>query len=182
MKYVQKIAVIASLVITSSVSAQEVSGSAALKQVENYFGRNKTLLEQVANYTSYGNEEALKGNKEFRTANFWLETEKCSVTQYVFTVPFNELPKQAYEPDSLPINLHRLVKIKTFDFNNINWKGVEIKNGRERDPYDSKTFQDTWRVGDESNYISASGVRAKDRLRKAWDLAAKECPGKKSSF
>jgi TPR repeat protein len=134
----------------------------------SYQTRTKSVLEQILNFTTTG---VLEGSEK----HFWISghenTHKCILT------PFSAVSSSTLTP----------VDVRTFNQTafQFNVRGSCDAGGRN---------SVTVRVGDETNAVTAiygplSSIGAScdkapsmERLQRAWELAFRECPGRRSAF
>lgn len=146
--------------------------------VRNYQSRPKTLLEQVMNYTSFGQQD---GSSIGETTRFWVSghngTHRCVLTRMTAVNeqrasgsganPFTALAFALATEIEIGSEADRLVDIREFSD-----QGFRINSERGRVSH----------VGDERRRIAASPEAVIDRLQNAWSLAFRECPGRRSAF
>jgi hypothetical protein len=125
--------------------AQEAR-EAGEKVWQKYAARPKTVLEQVLNYTTTGDENG----GFFVFPQIWVSgkdgTHKCVMTEYYMF---------GYD--------------RTVDLRQINPDGFRIKTG-------NRDGSGVWSVGDENIQIPRDPKPVMERLQKAWGLALAECP------
>ena len=124
-----------------------------------YSARQKSVLEQVLNYTSTANVD---GNRQ----SFWISGDNgahaCVVTEY-----------RANSPESL-----QNMDIRMFDANGF---GVRPDVGTYQL---GNSYQPTqiYVIGDERNRFIAQGRNLDyGRLNNAWELAVQQCPGRSAA-
>jgi len=140
--------------------AQTKTVAGLSEQAQAYQGREKSLLEQILNYTSYASEN---GMFEKTGWGYWISGEngadKCVLTLH--TSPSS--------PDFSQLLLHRL-DLRQLDQNGFSFNHKESSG------------MGWWIVGDEHTTLIGDERAVLERLQKAWGLAFQECPGKKSAF
>ena len=122
------------------------------KDLLAYRAREKTIIEQVLNYTIVGDEN---GAALYYFVSGEKGGHKCIVTQR----GTNDI---AFEWGQI------------IDIRNMNEKGFEIRP--------SGQAQGAYRVGDEQIGLFAPDNVSIGRIQKGWGLVFSECPGKKSAF
>ena len=131
----------------------------AQSQWQSYKDREKTLLEQVLNYSDTGNPDGTE-------TNFWIasEKDKCSLEVIAdFTLNASKLNLTELNQTALriePIFLEGDAAL--FRLGKPGW-AVRIK-------------------ADDVMFITKKNLVDLQRLQKAWTLAFEECPGKTSAF
>lgn len=142
----------------------------AQTQAQAYQGREKTILEQILNYTSFADEngffDATQPHFElvggFAVSGYWVSGEdgedKCILTLHQTFV------------DRTMNNTN--IKVDLRQFNESGFRFVRQTNG----------YIHWWIVGDENTSLQGDGRDVLERLQKAWGIAFEECPGKKSPF
>lgn len=125
--------------------------------IESYKSRNKTILEQVLNYTSFAIEDGRIDNTERLSSFFWISgyrnSHRCVMTQ-------------------LMIEGSSLLVTDTVDLREFNEQGFRIR----------RLNNNEFMVGDERRQIPGMGVQPMERLQRAWSLVFRECPGRRSAF
>jgi hypothetical protein len=124
-----------------------------------YSSRNKTLLEQVMNYTTTGYEDGLP-------TRYWVGgtgTAKCALQKK----PITDLERQLMNLDPMKQAALGGAPVLEVNIRNFTEKGFRITNSA---------------VGDEQSRIPRAQGTLTDRLQKAWGIAFNECPGKKTAF
>lgn len=137
-----------------------------IRQVEEapilnaYQQRQKTLLEQVLNYTTTADEN---GQLAEYGAVFWISgvngAHKCILTAFSSS---RASGVQQYD---------------VLDIRQFNQAGFRIQ-GPNTNQYGNRSYT----LGDEVKRIQGSGNAVMERLRNAWGLAFQECPGRRSAF
>jgi TPR repeat protein len=132
-----------------------------------YQRREKTVLEQVLNYTETSREEGYFIEENQRIlGNFWVSgyggDHRCILTQFNWFLS-RVIPSLQSEP-------------RKIDIRNFNQAGFLI-----RGPFNNNGVV-MYEVGDERTKITASKDIVVERLRNAWGVAFRECPGRRSAF
>ncbi|MEZ5997466.1 MAG: tetratricopeptide repeat protein [Hyphomonas sp.] len=142
-----------------------------------YSNRQKTLLEEVLNYSTTGNENGLE---DF----YWVqsETDQCTLKRQGGPSPLWALEALS---SGFSLNIPPTINIRSF-----NQTAFAIDASPKLAP-GSSSLTYSYIYG-EPNYsirlifadVGFDGSRKPDvsRLHKAWSLAFQECPGKKSRF
>lgn len=131
-----------------------------------YGKREKTLLEQILNYSTTGNENGFK-------EEFWVSglggNHKCILTARSSDASIDQ---------SLSIDIRQFNQT-AFRISKIPGTGLASEFQRAL-----KQSGLVWVYGDAQYNLTTNGDSGQDmeRLRKAWGLAFGECPGKKSAF
>jgi hypothetical protein len=140
--------------------AQRQSDLVAIARWNNYQKRQKTLLEQVLNYTMTTLEDG-------SASEFWISGEngqhKCVLTRY--SVPASEARSLAEAGAFGEAMARRMLNPGAIDFRMFNPSGVRFQK-----------FNHGTNVGDENMRIIGHPNTVTDRLRKGWGLALQECP------
>lgn len=130
----------------------------ALAEAQAYQGREKTVLEQILNYTSFADENGYFSS----VVSYWISgdsgEDQCILTRHQF-VPGAPVTKNG---------IIEKIDLRQFNQNGFRFVYVNPIAG--------------WRVGDENTWLMGSGRAVLERLQKAWGIAFEECPGKKSPF
>jgi hypothetical protein len=132
-----------------------------------YQRREKTVLEQVLNYTETSREEGYFIEENQRIlGNFWVSgyggDHRCILTQFNWFLS-RFIPSLQSDP-------------RKIDIRNFNQAGFLI-----RGPFNNNGVV-MYEVGDERTKINASKDIVMERLRNAWGVAFRECPGRRSAF
>jgi TPR repeat protein len=131
----------------------EIQRAEAAPFLSAYRSREKTLLEQVLNYTTTGTEEGA-------SLPFWVSghagDHRCIMTQ---------------------VNSTNGSVIAKIDIRNFNQVGFRIR-GPNIDQWGGRGYT----LGDERQTIPGHGNAVMERLQNAWGLAFQECPGRRSAF
>jgi hypothetical protein len=136
--------------------------------VAPYRGRQKSLLEQIFNYSSFASEDGLfNPSLGISGYNFWISglngTNKCVMTRHSFR--YASQPPY-YTQESM------VVDIREFNRAGFRISRGDGNNGR-------------FEYGDERITFSGeaqSNNAVMERLQNAWGLAFQECPGRRSAF
>jgi len=148
--------------------------------LDEYKGRQKTLLEQILNYSSYANElgqvDAIPSTRyptSFLGVTFWISglnsAEKCQMSQV--------LGQNTTGGDTWPW-VNSLVIVRTLDIRDFNQNGFRI-TGPIRNGALGIT---SYRLGDERLGLIGHQNIVMERIQRAWGLAFQECPGRRSAF
>lgn len=132
----------------------------AQSQWQSYRDREKTLLEQVLNYSDTGNIEGLE-------TKYWVASaeDKCS----------------------LEVEAEQTFNASKLDFRQLNqtaWRAAPTYL-QGNAAFLHLTKDSGWAVeirADDVMFYTSSDLVDVQRLQKAWTLAFEECPGKKSAF
>jgi len=157
-----------------------------MRITEEYSRREKTLLEQVANYTSFGKEGG--GTLLGCPDECWIQIEHCVVSRERFKystlkpqtiiIDFREFNQTAFKIESYVLQGYG----ERASFN-IGWFTGAADGSYALIKYDSGITVITTSSLPTSGFLSSNiSFPTMDRLSKAWGLAFKECPGKKSRF
>jgi len=150
--------------------------------IKKYQNRDKTLLEKVLNYADYANTEGLLFYSEF-----WVQSGKCSITLNKFRWRMWSSNNKSRETDTIVRSNKKIFGLKS-------WKRLETVNLKKADQtaFRIKSKMEKNVFGQYENVTISTDFKtfkiygpkdiAYDRIRKAWGLAFKKCPGKKSEF
>ena len=142
-----------------------------------YKSREKTLLEQVANYTSFGDEGG-----DSCPDRCWVQIEHCVVareTNKTIIIDFRKFNQTAFRIESYVLQGYgeqAAWNIGAFTgVADASWALIKYDTGITA--ITTSSIPTNWATS--AFKVSFPTV---DRLSKAWGLAFKECPGKKSTF
>ena len=161
-------------VLSSASYAQVMSQAERQKFVAAYAQREKTILEQVFNYTGIGRED---GGQMAQNGDgfFWVSgaknAHKCVMTMYRHDSGlFGPGPRE-------PWMQWNIVDVR--EVNQTAFRLVQQLTGQVG------TYPGHYVINaTDGNKVIVPGAQntQMDRLQKAWGLAFQECPGKKSAF
>jgi TPR repeat protein len=142
--------------------AQLAGTTEARRILQDYRSRDKTILEQVLNYTSNGRENGIFTTdlqNNIVGGGFWISgynrTHRCVLTSVMIS-------SGGFYTESIDLR----------DFNEAGFRIQRFTRGGES----------YFIIGDERRQIQGSGAAVMERLQNAWGLAFRECPGRRSAF
>lgn len=163
---------------TRAREASERSQNQHMNQFRSYRDREKSVLEQVLNFSTTGKTE---GSERF----FWISghngTHKCVLTSVVDDAYLNSLA-------GMILSMNGAADTRTVDIRSLNQTSFRI---RRSVPFGAPSHH--WIMitsGDDKAQIKGiflTGMGGSeppdlDRLQRAWGLAFQECPGRRSAF
>lgn len=159
---------------------READTAAKRKLTADYRQRDKTLLEQVANYSSFGKEDGGSGDTACPTECF-VQIDHCVVALEVsrrVVIDFRKFNQTAFRISTYVVQGYGdapAFNAGAFAVSNNGWTNYNYDNGL------TVMTSDSLPNANASAFFSLS-LPNRDRLSKAWGFAFKECPGKKSPF
>ena len=161
--------------------------------IKKYQNREKTLLEQVLNYAEFGKE-----NGNLAKSAMWVQSGKCSITRHKFFWKYRSKGKTE-NTRTWDFFTHWTERAGRFQLNNKfygldGWKKVLTINLKKahQTAFRIKTKMEKNIFGQYKNVTISTDFKTFkirgpegimfDRLQKAWGLAFRKCPGKKSAF
>ena len=161
--------------------------------IKKYQNREKTLLEQVLNYAEFGKE-----NGYLTKSAMWVQSGKCSITRHKFFWKYRSKGKTE-NTRAWDVFTHWTERAGRFQLNNKfygldGWKKVLTINLKKahQTAFRIKTKMEKNWAGQYKNVTISTDFKTFkirgpegimfDRLQKAWGLAFRKCPGKKSAF
>jgi len=138
--------------------------------------RQKSILEQILNYSTYADESGIFGDasrSRIPSGTFWISgldgEHKCILSEMSLQVADN-ISNNIYNYSTFSFRLSQKIDLRTF-----NQTGFRLQ-------YPNQEFGRAFRLGDERQFIRGSADAVMERLQNAWGLAFQECPGVRSAF
>ena len=174
--------------------AQEVEAERLRLEIERrwmaYSARQKSVLEQVLNYTATANVDGTQGR-------YWVSgengTNKCLMTQYIE----NSQPTGIFDIVNSVVTAGAQNRTDKIDIRQFDAQGFRIRVDTKENPFVTlstgadaewmalagvEPFYEMLVIGDEQTRLEFP-VSNQDmtRIRDAWSLAVSECPGKSAA-
>lgn len=158
---------------TRAREASERSQNQHMNQFRSYRDREKSVLEQVLNFSTTGNTEGW-------ATIFWISghngNHRCVLTSFVSDSYSNSIT-----------GIHARESVRTLDIRLLNQTAFRIRRSVPPGVINNAAIMIT--AGDDTTRVIGvfmpelgTALPDIDRLQRAWELAFRECPGRRSAF